>query len=424
MKKVLLIGYPFPLRRGGSPRLLGLAKYLPEFDWEPIILSAPLEALPDIGLRIIETPYHDSLHFWKKILGLKPNDDIRSQVKQKLGVSSSKSWLDFILTRLGEIVNYPDSEKGWRPSALKTGDELLKQEAFDAIISTSAPFTAHIVARELKIKHGIPWLADLRDLWSQNHNYTYSPLRKFFDKRLEIKTLAEADALVTVSSPWAEKLKTLHPDKVVHTITNGFDPVQVNAPPAPLTPKFTITYTGLIYPGKQHTWKLMAALRDLLSEGAINPTDIEVRFYGPHESWLEKEHQRYGISSIVKQYGTIPKQDALEKQWESQLLLLLDWDDTAEFGVYPGKVFEYFAARRPILAVGGREGNVISWLLKETNAGAHAPGVEDVKNALRRFYKEYKSTGNLAYAGDETAINKYSFREMANKFASALNKLT
>jgi len=424
MKKVLIIGYPFPLWRGGSPRLWGLAKYLPEFNWQPIVLTASLDELPNVGLRIIETPYRDSLHFWRKLLRLKPNDDIRGKVKQRLGVSANKSWLDFILTRIGEIVNYPDSEKTWRPFAIKAGDELLEKETIDAIISTSAPVTAHIVASELKIRHRIPWLADLQDLWSQNHNYSYSFLRRLIDRRLERKTLADADVLVTVSSPWVEKLKALHKEKVALPITMGFDPGQVNMPPAELTTKFTVTYTGYIYPAKQHTWKLMAALRQLLADGVLNPADIEIRFYGGQERWLEKESRTYGISSIIKQYGIIPRQSVLEKQRESQLLLLLDWDDPEEYGVYPGKVFEYLEAGRPILAVGGVEGNVISRLLNETSAGVRAPTVEDIKNALRRFYKEYKATGSVGYAGNEHEISKYSYREMAKKFALILDKLT
>ncbi len=424
MKKVLIIGYPFPLRSGGSPRLLGLAKYLPEFNWQPIVLSAPLDKQPENGLRIIETKYRDSLHLWRKLLRMKPSDDIRGKVKRRFGVSASRSWLDFLLTRVGEIVNYPDSEKGWRPFAIKAGDELLKEEAIDAIISTSAPVTAHIVASELKTKHGIPWLADLRDLWSQNHNYNYCPARKFFDRRLELKTLTDADVLVTVSAPWVEKLKILHREKLVIPITNGFDPAELKIPPTGLTAKFTVTYTGLIYPGKQHTWKFMKALRELLADGVISPVDIEVRFYGVQESWLKKESNKYGISSIIKQYGVIPQQDALEKQRESQLLLLLDWDDTKEFGVYPGKAFEYLQARRPILGVGGIKGNVISKLLNETNAGIPAPNMEDVKNALRGYYKEYKTSGNVAYSGNESQISKYSHYEMAKKFSAILNRFT
>ena len=423
MKKVLLIGYPFPLRQGGSPRLLGLAKYLPEFGWQPIILTAPLDKKPDPAYQIIETDYRNALGFWINLFRFNPDEDLRRQVKQRFGVASKKSLLDRLLTFAGEIVNYPDSDKGWKPYAVKAGDEIIRREGIDAIISTSAPVTVHIIARELKSRYKIPWLADLRDLWSQNHNYSYSQIRRWFDRRLELKTLSSANALITVSQPWAEKLSALHGGKKTFTITNGFDPQTVNIPPQNLTDKFTITYTGLVYPGKQDPTRLFAALHDLISSGVLNPNHIEVRFYGPTADWLDREIEQYRLSHVAKQYGLVSRDIALQKQRESQLLLLLNWDDPGEKGNYPGKVFEYLAARRPILAIGGSEGDVVGELLGETLSGIHAITVEDIKNALEKMYQQFQSEGRVTSHGDNSKINKYSYREMAKKFAEILDNL-
>jgi len=422
MKKVLLIGYPFPLRRGGSPRLLGLAKYLPEFSWQPIILTAPLDEKPDQTYMIVETDYRDALSFWIRLFKLKPDEDIRKQVKQRFKITAKRSLLDRLLTLAGEIVNYPDSERGWKPFAIEAGDELIDREAIDAIISSSAPVTGHIIARELTSRHKIPWLADLRDLWSQNHNYSYSPVRRWFDKRLEQKTFSTADALVTVSHPWADKLSALH-NKATYTITNGFDPETVNIPPANLATKFTITYTGLIYPEKQDLTKLFTALRDLISGEVIDSSSIEIRFYGTSADWLEREIEQYELSSVASQYGQVPRDVALQKQRESQLLLLLNWDDPKEKGNYPGKVFEYLAARRPILATGGSEGDVVDELLKETQSGIHATMVENIRDALEMMYREFKSQGKVSCYGDESKINKYNHRGMARKFSEILDSL-
>ena len=120
----------------------------------------------------------------------------------------------------------------------------------------------------------------------------------------------------------------------------------------------------------------------------------------------------------------VPRQLALEKQRESQLLLLLDWDDPQEKGVYTGKIFEYFGARRPILATGGSRDDVVARLLDETQAGMHAPTVEDIKNVLEEIYREYKLKGEVVYKGKESEINKYSHRDMARKFAEILHCLT
>jgi glycosyltransferase involved in cell wall biosynthesis len=422
MKKVLVIAFfpPLPLP---SPRIRGLAKYLPEFGWDPIILAASLPQESATQFRVIETPFRDILTFWKKLLRLNPEEDLREGIKKRFGIASRKSFLDFILTLGGEIINYPDAYRGWKPFALKAGNELLQQEDISAIISSSAPITCHLIARELKIKYGIPWLADFRDLWTQNHNYSYSPLRRLFDRRLELKTLAEADALTTVSQPWAEKLKAWHKSKTTHVITNGFDPEIVNIPPAKLTAKFTLTYTGTIYPGKQDPAKLFTALKEMISDGFINPNETEVRFYGAEIRWLAEEVERYKLTDIIKQYGKVPVEVARQKQRESQLLLLFDWEDPKEKGVYPGKIFEYLAARRPILATGGTENNVVEQLLNETKAGIHAPSVENIKNALKELYQEYKLRGEAVYQGAEGEINKYTHQEMARKFSQVLDYL-
>lgn len=423
MKKVLIMTRWYPPNPYPSLRIVGLAKYLPEFGWQPIILTSSLGIKLDPQFRVIETPYRDVLGFWKRLFRLNPDEDIRRQVDARFSMASKNRLMDFILTRVGELVNYPDPYRGWRPFAVKAGSEVMQTEGVDAVLSSSMPVISHLIAKELKTRHKIPWLADLRDLWTQNHNYSYGPLRKLIDKRLELRTLSTADALVTASKPWAEKLRALHKAKQVYAITNGFDPAEINSPPTNLTAKFTITYTGNIYPREQEPSKLFVAIRDLVSDGIINPDDIEVRFYGRREVWVEKEINDYGLSGIVKQNGIVPRQNALERQRESQLLLLLKWEDPQEGGVYTGKVFEYLAARRPILATGGSS-DVVDELLKRTSAGICAPTVEDIKNILKKLYQEYKVKGVVAYQGKESEINKYSHREMAGKFSKILDQLT
>jgi len=416
LKKVLIIAYYW------GTRIPGLAKYLPEFGWQPIILTAPMGGNPDSRVRIIETPYRDVLGFWKRLFRLNPNEDLRRGIKGRFGITSKKSLMDYILTFGGEIVNYPDGYRGWKPFAIKAGDELLQQEDIQAMISSSSPITCHLIARELKIKHKIPWVADFRDLWTQNHNYSYSRFRKLFDRRLELKTLSEADALVTVSQTWADKLGTLHKGKTAYAITNGFDPEIVNIPPANLTAKFTITYTGTILVLKHDPLKLFAALRDLISNGTMNPDEIEVRFYGTETEWLGKEIEQYRLSDIVRQYGQVPKDVALQKQRESQLLLQLCWEGR-EKAAYSGKLFEYLAAQRPILATGSGN-DMTKELLNETKAGSCGQTVEEIKSILNELYLEYKNMGRVIYKGDKVKINKYSYQEMAKRFTGILDHLT
>ena len=413
MKRVLIIAHLFH----ASPRIPGLAKYLPEFGWQPIILTTPIGENPDSRFgppndfrannRVIET-YGYSSPYGKKRLASKKYSRVRP-------------FLKFLYRYYREIAHYPDAEKGWKPFAVKAGDELLQNEDIDAMISSSSPVTTHIIAKELKKKHKIPWVADFQDLWTQNHNYPYTILRKLFEKKLEVKTLSMADALVTVSSPLTEKLKMLHKGKRIYAITNGFDPEKMSDGKANLTSKFTITYTGQIYT-KQDPSKLLVALKDLISKGAIDPNDVDVRFYGPENGLLARKIEEYELSAIVRQCGIVSREISFEKQRESQLLLLLKWEDPRERGIYHLKVFEYLAARRPILATGGTD-DVVKELLNETSAGIDAQTVEDVKSALRKLYAEYKLRGKISYQGNAEKVNKYSYREMARKFAEVINAI-
>ena len=92
-------------------------------------------------------------------------------------------------------------------------------------------------------------------------------------------------------------------------------------------------------------------------------------------------------------------------------------------GAYTGKIFEYLAARRPILATGGFGNDVVEQLLKETNAGVYCLKTDDIRKYLKYFYSEYKKTGRVSFNGDLKGINKYSYREMAKKFAEVLNRI-
>ena len=408
MKKVLIIANLFH----ASPRIPGLTKYLPEFDWEPIVITVPIGDNKDVypNCRYIEVPYENVLK--------------ASYEKRSIGIKNFKNQRlkDYLYNFYGAIFYYPDAEKNWREPVIKKASEFINKERIDAILSCSSPVTCHLIAKELKIKYKIPWIADFRDLWTQNHNYPYGLIRKMIEKQFEVRTLFDADILITVSPYWTEKLKLLHKKNSVYTITNGFDPDTLNKNKSPLKSKFTITYTGQIYPEKQDPSKLFAALRELISDGIINPNNIKVRFYGTKSRYVFNDISKYNLSSFVEVYERVPRHISIEKQRDSHILLLLNWEDPLERGVYPLKVFEYLAARRPILATGGSD-DVIKDLLVETNAGFYCKTVEDIRIILRELYSKYKNKKAEFFNVDTEKINKYSYQNMAMKFAEYLNNL-
>lgn len=417
MKKVLIIANLFY----ASPRIPGLVKYLPEFGWQPITLTTSLGERPDERFG----PSNDFRKNYRVIETPGPTKDIGVRVKKRIRSKKYRTvrpLLKFLYRRYSEIVHYPDEERGWKPLAVEAADELLQKESVEAIISSSSPVTCHLIAEEIKNRHKIPWVADFRDLWTQNHNYPYSLFRRTFERRLEVETLLTSDALVTTSQPLAEELGMLHKKKV-YAITNGFDPEKMSDGKADLTSKFTVTYTGQIY-AKQDPSKLLVALKDLILEGALDQADANVRFYGPENALLAEKIEECRLSAVVKQYDVVPREVSLQKQRESQVLLLLSFEDRRQKGLYSGKIFEYLAARRPILVTGGFGNDVVETLINETNSGIYCSKAEDIKKALRELYSEYKSHGRVNYEGNVEKISKYSYQEMAKKFAEILDNLS
>lgn len=417
-KKVLIVTYHFPPRPGiASLRLEGLAKYLPEFGWDPIILTGKLPSPPDPRYHVIETKDSDILLEWKKRFGFSPDRTFRDQ----LGLTSKKDTItDRLLNVAKEILAYPDYNKKWYRYALPAAQQLVKNETFDAIISSAGPYTAHIIAHDLKKEYNIPWIADFRDLWTQNHYYSYSRIRKHFERNLEVRIIANADAITTVSRPLAERLNKIH-NAPIYVVCNGFDPGLLNHK-TPLTTNFSISYTGRLYRRKMDPEPFLRALKKLIDKKKIDPSDLEVHFWGVSEDWIQKLVNVYHLENIVHLHCSIPYKEVIQKQRSSQILLLLTWNDPHVKGVIGGKIFEYLAAKRPILAI-GQYYPEIDDILQECHAGTTINDDMMIEKILLDYYNQHKITGNVSYSGSEERICKYSHRVMAQRFAEIMNKI-
>jgi hypothetical protein len=113
---------------------------------------------------------------------------------------------------------------------------------------------------------------------------------------------------------------------------------------------------------------------------------------------------------------------SLEAQRRAHLLLLLDWEDPTEKGVYTTKLFEYLAAGRPILCTGGFSGSCAHALIDETKAGRWALLPEQIETVLKDYYKEYLTTGTVCFKGDKRKIKQYSFSNSARELASLFER--
>jgi hypothetical protein len=423
MRNLLLITYNYPPRHSiGALRPGALAKYLPDYEWRAMVLTPRVPGRGRTRQDVIETGYRDVLQDLKAKLGLNPKATLHDQLglalaakrDSKLGHTRAIEWLK-------HWVEYPDFARGWIPFATEAVNVLAAGTIVDAILTTSPPETAHVIGAYARALLRVPWIADFRDLWTQNvHSRMHTS--RLLRIRQEKRVLKSTDALVTVSSPWADRLKKRYPSKPIYTITNGFDPADFESRPSELTDYFSITYAGQLYNGKRDPTPLFDVIRELIQEQILRPGEVRLRFYGPKEMWLPALIAQYGLREIVELNDIIPRNEVLRREMESQILLLLGWSDLSETGQHTGKLFEYLGAGRPILAVGGNRG-VLSDVLQLTKAGIHALSRLEIRDCIMRMYREFRNCGRVEYQPDSEAVAQYSHPVMVRKFAEVLDEM-
>jgi glycosyltransferase involved in cell wall biosynthesis len=422
MPRLLLITYHFPPRSSvGSLRPGGWAKYLGEWGWDVIVLTPELPAGQRPPVRIIETGFRDLTQDLKARLGMNPQRSLHEQLHLPEASTPNSTLLHTrVITLAKSLLVRPDFAKGWIPFAIRAIEDLAKAGTIDAILTTSPPATCHLIGARAKQLLQRPWIADFRDLWTQNLADTSGRLSGLLQKRLEKSTLRSADALVTVSQPWATRLQQRFPAKAVHVITNGFDTDDFPPAPKTLSQVFSITYTGQLYQGKRDPSLLLQVVQELIRDSIFEPRNLAINFYGPIEPWLPVLVNKYDLKGVVNLLGTVSRREALQKQRESQLLFLPVWSDPQETGQHSGKLFEYLGSGRPILAVGGTR-SVVTELLEDTESGRHLTTKEQLRSYLIQAYGEFQLQGQVRYEARPAAVAKYTQREMARRLAELLD---
>lgn len=426
-KKALIISYGFPIR------IIKFAKYLPEFGWEPTIITADIPGdMPKISDteittgKIIRTQYFDLQEFITGKLINKKNTISRAMTGTGRKANNNNKILNAIRL-LSPIYSLPLvrtlllDPQGWYPYAVKKGLEIVANDNIDLIFSTYSPSTCHLIASRIHEKTGVPWVAEFRDLWSFNPNVRKIQPFHFLEKQLEKRVMSGCSQLITVSEPLAERLESLHHKKVT-TIFNGFDEADF-IDEVPLTHKFTITYTGGIY-GKRDPTALFESLDLLKKDRNISLDNFEARFYGSGCPLLNKLIARYNLSDLVKIYPAVPYQESVRKQKESTVLLFVGWDDPAETGNFSTKVFEYFGAKRPILSL-SQEWELVSELVTKSGCGIVANKPEKIKDILLQWIKEFREYGDIiSYHASNAEIRKnYARREQTRKLADLFDNI-
>ena len=417
MKKVIYIAFNYNHDTGtASKRLRGVSKYLPSFGWQPIVIvpRTSNDTVKIDNVRVIETDYQDMI---SKFM---PKSNNTGRKREVSGRDQTNKFVSKSLSVAGEIFAYPDSMKYWKKPAVEAASEIIENEDIDAIMSTSSPITAHIIAHDLKEKYGIPWVADLRDLWNLNPYINHNALRGHFEKRLEMKTFKNVDALTTTTELAKKTLQSIHPTKKIECVVSGFDPQDFEkTKQTENSEKLTLMYAGSLYSGKRDPSILFDAISQLINEEKIDSDKIVVDFYGD-ETNLAELSQKYGIKDNVKIHGRITQSEVLQHQMNSDVLLLISWMNESEKMFIPGKVYDCIGCKKPILSIGYKEGSLKD-LIDKTNIGYHVSNVGECKKAIYDYYTKYNKK-ELKYSGNEFALD-YSLMNTAKNFSKILEEV-
>jgi glycosyltransferase involved in cell wall biosynthesis len=411
--KVLLVTMYFPPAGGGGvQRPLKLATHLPTLGIETHVLAPddPKWLHRDEELR----PPTQAFVHRARYLGPKarlPSEELRGLTGVDLVLAQARL--------AGRRLLLPDASVTWAPTAIPAAVRIVRNEGIDAIITTSPPLSMNLIGASVKKLTGVPWIADQRDSLVLNAD------RRFERKTVQAKEKAlervvrlvasNADGIVAVSEAIADELRGFDPSGPVRVIPNGCDFDDFAGLEYTPGDRFRITHTGSFF-GKRNPRAFLSALA---SSGL---DDVVARFVGDFRSVDREWVEELDLGDRLELLDYLPHRRALELQRDSEANLLLLPEAAGRGKVVPsGKIFEYLAAERPILAAVPTDGAAAK-LVRETGAGI-VVGPEDekgIREALVGLHARWKAghLGNGYLTDDER--NRLSRKTRVEELAELL----
>ncbi|MBU6995348.1 glycosyltransferase [Ferrovum myxofaciens] len=406
MKRILMVAYHFPPLAGSSgiQRTLRFMKYLPEFGWEPMVLTVHPRAyertspdlLPEVpeGTVVVRAPAFDTArHF--SIAGRYPG----------------------FLAR-------PDRWVSWLPGATLAGVSMIRRYRPDAIWSTYPIATAHLIGAALHKYSGLPWVADFRDPMAQD-GYPADPHVWQSFKKIEESATREA-TLCTFTTPGTARLYSGRYPQAANrfkVIENGYDEetfAGLNSGGTALNHgKITLLHSGIVYPSERDPTQFLQAIRTLIDAGHVSADQLRVRFRASmHEDLLRALTNRFGLSECIELLPPISYKEALDEMLRADVLLVMQASNCND--QIPAKLYEYLRAGRPILALTDSVGDTASALRAVgISAIAQLDQADAIANALNRVIME-PFAGTLARPD---TVAKCSRRNRTGELAVMLDQI-
>lgn len=443
--KVLIVSYQYPpIAGGGVPRPLKMSKYLPQYGFEPVILTVNPQyhvSLDETLLAQIPvgTPVYRAKEWnpYERFLRLKTGSSGKqagqaaSSTNQKSSRTSIKSSIFQMLKKMKNYVLIPDDHRFWIRPAIKLGLKAIREYNIDIIFSTSGPYSSHLVARALARKTGLPWIADFRDPWTQNMHRTGIPWRERLEERMERSVMEEAAVITTVTKTFAANFLQKYPQiRRMEVIYNGYDPADfVHIEEKRKDHRLSFAYTGIFYE-KRNPRLFLQAVSELIAEGKVRKDEIVLRFAGVFDYPGYTENQdavrRFGLEDVVEVLGYLPHKESLSLLKSSDVLLLISDTAPGSEAYIPGKLYEYMAVERPILAF-SLDGEAAQ-IIREFQLGKVVPPTDLslMKQAILEFVELWRK-GNLndsfAFAKDPEKLAIYQRDTQAAQLAQVMKEV-
>jgi glycosyltransferase involved in cell wall biosynthesis len=392
MKKVLVIAYYFPpMGLSGVQRTLKFVKYLPQFGWQPTVLTVSpggyyakdyslLDEISSLDVKIIRTGSIDPTRFFRK------SDVVRMprEIVRKF------------LNKASQVILIPDNKIGWRRKAISKIENVLKTEKFDAVFATAPPYTDFLIGDYLKEKYQIPLMLDYRDSWLDNpYNFYLTPLHRLRHFLLEKGVVSRCDKIIAINRRVKELLLVRYPFlryNDVSLISQGFDPADFETARdtrLPATDKMRITYSGTFF-GRRTPKYLLKALRKVLWENPKLQGRIEACFVGYFRNENLKYVKKLYLQNAVKIVGYVDHIESIKYLLTSHVLWMTIGRGKGDDMMSTGKLYEYIGARKPIL--GCVPDGVAKATILESDAGVvvEPDDVNAIADAILHFYHLYQ----------------------------------
>ena len=429
-KKILIITYYWPPAGGpGVQRWLKFVKYLPDLGWTPTVFIPENPSYPIVDetlekevseyLAIIKTKIWEPYQL-AEIFG-KDNKKFKAG---QFDVGKNQSWKSKLSIWVRGNFFIPDARVFWVKPSGEYLKKYLKENQFDAFVTTGPPHSMHLIGLELKKEFPhLKWIADFRDPWTEISYYKHLKLTKSADQKhrnLERKVFETADITLATSFSDAENFRKKGAN--AFCITNGFDEntnlrIRESENLKIEKSKFTLSYIGVLEQlrNPEVLWKV---LNELISENAVFKNDFQLKFVGRIDDKILNEIEQTSLNNLVNNLGYLSHSAANVEMANSDLLLITNFPDDLSKGIIPGKIFEYLATGKQIISFGPKESDVKK-ILEETNAGKHFSYDDELelKVFLLEKYKEWKS----GISNSQTQnIEQFSRKNLTKKLTELL----